>query len=177
MTPQTNTIPEGDILRRYLSTQWQRAFGLNVSFLNELLFIGGQFRPEQWPKLHKLGIRAVLSLQAEHEDTFIGEPPQRTLRLLVPDFYPPSIEQLHHAVTFIRTAHTDRMPVMIHCHAGIGRAPLTTAAYLMISGIGVEHALAMIQYARPIIALNDVQLARLFEWQQVIQQHNATSNP
>jgi protein-tyrosine phosphatase len=152
--------------RRYLSTQWQRAFGLNVSYLNELLFVGGQFRPEQWPKLYNLGIRAVLSLQEESEDQFLGEPPQQALRILVPDFHPPTIEQLHQAVAFIRMAHAEQLPVMIHCHAGVGRAPLTTAAFLITQGYTVEGALETIRAARPIIDLNEVQLARLHEWHQ-----------
>src|SRR5689334_18410171 len=89
-------------LRRYMATQWRRAFGLNVSRIDELLFVGGQFRAAQWPGLHRLGVRAVLSLQAEYEDQFHGPPPARLLRLHVPDFYPPTIDQLHEAVAFIR---------------------------------------------------------------------------
>ena len=128
---------------------------------------GGQFRPDQWASLYALGIRAVLSLQAEHEDTFVGSPPERALRLLVPDFHPPTIDQLHAAVDFIAAAHADQLPVFIHCHAGIGRAPLTTAAFLTTRGLSVTTALTAIRTARPIIALNQRQIARLHEWEQV----------
>src|SRR5690349_11658009 len=79
---------------RYLRAQWRRVFGLNITQVDELLFVGGQFRARQWPALHALGIRAVLSLQAEHEDEFHGPPAPRTLRLLVPDFHPPTVDQL-----------------------------------------------------------------------------------
>lgn len=68
--------PAGDVWR-YLGSQWRRAFGLNVSLIDPLLFVGGQFRPEQWPALHALGVRAVLSLQQEREDRFAGAPPER----------------------------------------------------------------------------------------------------
>lgn len=159
-----------EMLRRYMQTQWQRLFGLNVSRIDELLFVGGQFRASQWPRLHALGIRAVLSLQAEYEDTFHGTPPERTLRLLVPDFHPPTIDQLHEAVEFIRAAHADQLPVMIHCHAGIGRAPLTTAAYLIAREHNVTTALDYIHASRPIIALNPLQLARLVEWEKKIRE-------
>jgi protein tyrosine phosphatase (PTP) superfamily phosphohydrolase (DUF442 family) len=170
MTSASTNPARSPMLRRYLSTQWQRAFGLNISYLNDLIFVGGQFRPEQWPKLYNLGIRAVLSLQEENEDHFIGEPPKRTLRLLVPDFYPPSLEQLQEAVQFIQIAHAEQLPVMIHCHAGVGRAPLTTAAFLMTTGLNVEAALEMIRRARPIIDLNQPQLERLYDWQAFLQQ-------
>jgi len=64
----------------YLRTQWRRGVGLNVSQIDDLLFVGGQFRARQWPALRALGIRAVLSLQAEREDTFHGSPPDRVVQ-------------------------------------------------------------------------------------------------
>jgi len=152
----------------YLRTQWRRAFGLNVSQIDELLFVGGQFRARQWPALRALGIRAVLSLQAEYEDQYLGQPPARMLRLEVPDFHAPTIEQLHEAVAFIESAHAQRLPVMIHCHAGVGRAPLTASAYLMSRGLEYPAALDIIRRARPIVQLNAIQHKRLAEWERVI---------
>jgi predicted protein tyrosine phosphatase len=152
----------------YLRTQLRRGFGLNVSQVDELLYIGGQFRARQWPALHALGIRAVLSLQAEREDTFYGSPPDRALRLLVPDYHPPSVEQLHEAVTFIQAAHAEQLPVLVHCHAGVGRASLTASAFLIAGGMRQAEAFARIQRARPIVALNAIQRARLEEWERLV---------
>src|SRR5262245_42510991 len=157
------------LMWRYLGAQWRRAFGLNVSRIDDLLFVGGQFRPRQWAALRALGIRAVLSLQAERQDRFSGPPPERTLRLLVPDFHPPEIGQLHEAVAFLRATHADRLPVLVHCHAGVGRAPLTAAAYLVSEGLSAHAALERIRQARPIIGLAPTQLARLHEWEQLLQ--------
>jgi protein tyrosine phosphatase (PTP) superfamily phosphohydrolase (DUF442 family) len=150
---------------RYASTQWRRVFGLNVSRLDDTLFVGGEFRADQWPALHALGIRAVLSLQAEREDEFEGEPPVTTLRLLVPDFQAPSIEQLQEACEFIAAAHADELPVMVHCHAGVGRAPLTAGAYLVRKGLSTTEAIQRIRLARPIVDLNALQYNRLLEWE------------
>jgi hypothetical protein len=42
--------------------QWRRYFGLNISqVIDPLLFVGGQFDPQQWTQIHALGVRAVLS--------------------------------------------------------------------------------------------------------------------
>lgn len=151
----------------YVFTQWRRFFGLNISPVDPLLFVGGQFRPEQWPLLHSLGVRAVLSMQAEREDAFMGTPPEQTLRLLVPDFHAPALEQLAEGVAFIRAAHAAEQPVFVHCHAGVGRAPLMAAAYLMASrSINHRTALGTLRAARPIISLNQIQLARLREFEQ-----------
>jgi protein-tyrosine phosphatase len=142
-------------------------FGLNVSRVSDLLFVGGEFRAAQWPALRAVGLRAVLSLQAERHDTFIGPPPERNLRLPVDDFHAPSIEQLRVACDFLAETHAAGMPTLVHCHAGVGRAPLTAAAFLVTQGHTAATALDLIHQARPIIGLNRRQLARLAEWETV----------
>jgi predicted protein tyrosine phosphatase len=162
---------------RYLGAQWRRAFGLNVSLIDPQLFVGGQFHPEQWPALRALGVRAVLSLQEEAEDRFLGAPPERALRLLVPDFEPPEIAQLRDAVQFIGEAQRDGLPVMVHCHAGVGRAPLAAAAYLMaVRQLSHYDALALLRRRRPIIGLNERQLARLLEWGELLRAEGASGS-
>ena len=157
----------------YARTQWRRVVGLNVTRIDDLLFVGGQFRPQQWPVLRQLGIRAVLSLQAEYEDVFHGTPPDRALRLMVPDFHPPTVEQLREAVAFVAAAHADGLPVMIHCHAGVGRASLTASAYLVSRGASYADAFEKIRRARPIVRLNRLQHERLSEWERLIGQAGA----
>lgn len=156
-------------VRTYLAIQWQRFFGLNISPVTPMLFVGGQFSAQQWPAIYQLGVRAVLSLQAERADPFREPLPARSLRLLVPDFHPPTIEQLDEGVHFIAQAISDGLPVFVHCHAGVGRAPLMTAAYLMAHhGIGHRAALATLRMARPIIRPNRRQLRQLQAYEQIL---------
>lgn len=178
MQPDSSTFSARPWLWHYMHTQWQRVFGLNVSMVDALLFVGGQFRDIQWPALYTLGVRVVLSLQAEYEDRFIGTPPIRTLRLLVPDFHAPSLEQLRAGVAFIAAAHAENLPVLVHCHAGVGRAPSTAAAYLMAHhGMSLTTAVAYIRAARPIIAVNGEQRQRLEEWDRYLQAPTADRRP
>lgn len=143
----------------------RRLFGLNVSRVAPLLFVGGQFRASQWPKLYGLGIRVVLNLQAERADEFLGPSPKRTLRLLVPDFHAPTLNQLDEGVAFIAAAHAEGLPTLIHCHAGVGRAPLMAAAYLVaVQDMPYRVALLHLRAARPIIAPNPRQILRLREY-------------
>lgn len=154
----------------YLRAQWRRLFGLNISQVDPLLFVGGQFHPEQWPLLRDLGVRAVLSMQAEREDDFAGDPPDRALRLLVPDFSAPTQAQLAEGVTFIATAHAEQLPVFIHCHAGVGRAPIMAAAYLVAHRqLGHREALAHLRAARPIIGPNPSQVRSLREFERHVR--------
>lgn len=157
-------------MRVYLSTQLRRLFGLNASIIEPDLLVGGQFRPDQWPALRALGVRAVLSMQAEREDRFAGGAPDRLLRLAVQDFTPPTIEQLADGIAFISAAHQAGLTVFVHCHAGVGRAPLMAAAYLMYRR-DLDHrtALARIRTARPIIGLNRSQIKRLRELEAILR--------
>ncbi len=157
-------------MRVYLSTQLRRLFGLNASIIEPDLLVGGQFRPDQWPALRALGVRAVLSMQAEREDRFAGGAPDRLLRLAVQDFTPPTIEQLADGIAFISAAHQAGLTVFVHCHAGVGRAPLMAAAYLMYRR-DLDHrtALARIRAARPIIGLNSSQIKRLRELEAILR--------
>jgi hypothetical protein len=169
--PDTGAPPPSEAARLWLYavTQWRRIFGLNVSRVDDLLFVGGEFTPIQWPDLSTLGIRAVLSLQAEREDQFDGSPPARALRLPVEDFHPPTIAQLREAVAFIESCRADGLPVLIHCHAGVGRASLTASAYLMTRGLSHADAFETVRRVRPIVALNAIQLERLIEWEQTLR--------
>lgn len=153
-------------MRSYIRAQWRRIFGLNLSPLTPQLFVGGQFEPAQWPAISALGVRAVLSLQAEREDTFLGPPPEHLLRLPVPDFTAPTLEQLDEGVRFVAASHAGGLPVLVHCYSGVGRAPLVAAAYLVASeGLSAAAALARVRVARPIIGPNGAQLGRLREYE------------
>jgi len=149
-------------MRAYLRAKLRRLFGINISQITPLLLVGGQFDPEQWPAISALGVRAVLSLQAERADRFAGAPPERTLRLHVIDFTAPTQAQLDEGVRFIAAAHAAELPVFVHCHGGIGRAPLMAAAYLMAShSLAPREALALLRAARPLVAPNLLQMACL----------------
>lgn len=169
--PDSGSPPPSEPARLWLyaTTQWRRIFGLNVSRVDDLLFVGGEFTPIQWADLSALGIRAVLSLQAEREDQFEGQPPDRALRLPVADFHPPTIDQLREAVAFIDGCRADSLPVLIHCHAGVGRASLTASAYLVTQGLSHVVAFDTVRRARPIVALNAIQLERLIEWERTLR--------
>jgi atypical dual specificity phosphatase len=71
------------------------------------------------------------------------------LHLPVPDFTPPTLEQLEHGIAAIEQSLGDRHKVAVHCGAGLGRTGTLVACYLVKRGLGPDEAIARIRSLRP----------------------------
>ena len=77
------------------------------------------------------GIAAVVNMRAEADDAAHGLALEHYLWLPTVDDAVPSLEELQRGVDFIATQIAAGRGVYIHCAAGVGRAPLMAAAYLL----------------------------------------------
>jgi atypical dual specificity phosphatase len=108
-----------------------------------------------------LGIRHVLTLTEEtplHESWFRGKPITNTY-LPVPNYYPPSIEQMDLILTLFEDEN--KLPLLIHCGGGKGRAGTVAACYMAAFGFGkprlnqthpevsAPEAVALLRHIRP----------------------------
>ena len=97
-------------------------------------------------KLHD--IMAVIRME---ENTISGE----ALELLdlyepVPDYTPPSMEQIDRMVRFIEEQiETWEHPVVVTCGAGMGRTGTILASYMVYVGYTPENAMKLIRELRP----------------------------
>ena len=83
-----------------------------------------------------LGIRHVLTLTEEtplDESWFRGKPITNTY-LPIPNYYPPSIEQMDLIMRLFEDE--DRLPLLVHCGGGKGRAGTVAACYIAAFGFG-----------------------------------------
>ncbi|MBZ0307209.1 MAG: dual specificity protein phosphatase family protein, partial [Anaerolineae bacterium] len=58
--------------------------------------------------------------------------------------------------------------VYIHCAAGVGRAPLVAAAYLVSQGMSVDQARTFLRERRPFINQSESQKQRLIQFAEAI---------
>lgn len=96
------------------------------------------------------GIKAIVSLTVNGVDESILEKHGlRYLHLPIEDFGVPSQEQVQEFVGFVREMRQQRMPVVVHCHAGLGRTGTMLACYLVSTGMTAEQAIAEVRRVRP----------------------------
>lgn len=84
----------------------------------------------------QLNIHHVLTLTEEtplHESWFKGKPITNTY-LPIPNYYPPSIEQMDLIMRLVQDE--DKLPLLIHCGGGKGRAGTVAACYMAAFGFG-----------------------------------------
>jgi predicted protein tyrosine phosphatase len=113
--------------------------------------VGGQYRRRGWSALSKRGITAVVNMRSEFDDARAGIAPGRYLYLPTEDDHPPTLEALRAGAAFISEEVARGGTVYIHCGAGVGRAPVMAAAYLVSTGLTPGQAWEQIRRARPFI--------------------------
>lgn len=135
------------------------------------LFVGPQLNARGWQYLHKkFGVQGVVNLRVEADDRERGVDAPHYLWLPTIDHTSPSVEQLEKAALFIAERINAGEGVYIHCAAGVGRAPLTAAAYLISQGYTVDQAQSLLKSRRPFINQSTNQRTRL---QQFLAYHQA----
>jgi protein-tyrosine phosphatase len=133
------------------------------------LMVGPQLSRRGWLFLaEKFGVNSIVNLRVEADDRERGIDPEHYLWLPTIDHTSPTVEQLQRAASFITERIEAGEKVYIHCAAGVGRAPLTAAAYLVSQGYDVDEALNFIRARRPFINQSSNQRARLMQFAETI---------
>lgn len=162
-------------MRHWMYVQRSRIWGLarhlrrlprgtlrpNADQITPLLWVGGFIDAHDWAALYTQGVRVVVNLQAERQDRFDGPMPDAYLWLPTMDYAAPDLAALHHGVALVRSALQSAQPVLIHCHAGMGRSALLGTAVLVAEGCSVDAAWAMLRSRRPVVNLHPPQWALL----------------
>jgi protein-tyrosine phosphatase len=119
--------------------------------------------------LHGQGIRAILSLteqslfaQREITATLLERLDITYFHVPVRDQFPPSTHQAQQIIQIISSMQVQQRPLLIHCHAGVGRTGTILHLYYLTRGHTFEEAKAEVRRKRvQCILLSDEQLCFL----------------
>ena len=126
------------------------------------LWLGSAPSSKHVPHLANAGIDAVVDLRAEADATRSPWPPDVavcSVRLV--DHGTPTVDELHGAAAVVRDLMAGGLTVLVHCHAGVERAPTVACAALVLQGWSLEDAYRRVLERRPSALPTDGQLAVL----------------
>jgi protein-tyrosine phosphatase len=120
---------------------------------------GGIWNAENMAALARAGVTHIIDMQREFDDTELAQP--HHIRVLWnpidDDFQPKPPEVFQRGVDFAREAlDEDESKLLIHCAAGIHRAPMMALAVLCSLSWKLASAMELIEARRPLVEFAEV---------------------
>ena len=120
---------------------------------------GGIWTDANMAKVAAAGVTHIIDMQVEFDDTPLAEPYGIEVfwNPIDDDFQPKPPEVFQAGVEFALAALEDpQHKVLIHCAAGVHRAPMMTLALLRVLGWDLHPAMELVEDKRPVVDFADV---------------------
>jgi protein-tyrosine phosphatase len=127
--------------------------GMDITWVTDRIAVGGGiWNAENMAAVSRAGITHIIDMQIEFDDTPLGEPfgIEVCWNPIDDDFEPKPAAVFTRGVEFGMAALEDEgTKLLVHCAAGVHRAPMMTLALLAVMGWKLDDAQDLIEARRP----------------------------
>ncbi|XP_061580292.1 dual specificity protein phosphatase 19a [Cololabis saira] len=145
ITVVEDPVPPESMLGYVPDTSWD----LQVGVVKPFLLLGSQDAAHDFSTLKKHKVSHILNVAFGVENAFLDLFIYKTVSILDhPDT--DLLLYIQECCDFIQQARNEKSVVLVHCNAGVSRAPAVVIGYLMsCDGQSFDDALALVKSARP----------------------------
>jgi len=131
----------------------RRRVGMDITWVTDRIGVGGGiWNGENMAAVSRAGITHIIDMQIEFDDTPLAKEHDITVcwNPVDDDFEPKPAEVFSRGVEFGMAAlEGEGTKLLVHCAAGVHRAPMMTLALLGVMGWSMEDAMQLIEGKRP----------------------------
>ncbi len=133
---------------------------MDMTWLTARIAVGGGiWSDDKMCQVAAAGVTHIVDMQIEFDDTPLAEPYGiEVLWNKVDDDFQPKPPHVFQAAVDFALAALDRpdTKLLIHCAAGVHRAPMMSLALLRVLGWELQAAMELIESRRPVVDFADV---------------------
>ncbi len=142
---------------------------MDMTWVTDRLAVGGGiWTDEKMIQVVRAGVSHIIDMQIEFDDTPLAEPyGVKVLWNPVDDDFQPKPPQVFQRGVEFALAALDSDPdhkLLVHCAAGVHRAPMMALAILRSTGWNLEDAMLQIQSRRYVVDFADVYVRSVEEF-------------
>jgi len=131
----------------------RRRVGMDITWVTDRIGVGGGiWNAENMAAVSRAGITHIIDMQIEFDDTPLAKEHDISVcwNPVDDDFEPKPAEVFSRGVKFGMAAlESEGTKLLVHCAAGVHRAPMMTLALLGVMGWSMEDGMQLIEGKRP----------------------------
>ena len=144
--------------------------GIDITWVTERIGVGGGiWTVENMAAVARAGVTHIIDMQIEFDDTPLADRHEIAVcwNPVDDDFEPKPAAIFARGVDFALAAlEEDGTKLLVHCAAGVHRAPMMTLALLGVMGWSVEDAMRLVEARRPVADFAEVYVRSVEDFLQ-----------